>query len=95
MTEFDPWKLETSLEPIALLDKLQSIENKLGRKRLVEKGPRTLDLDILLYDEETIQHDRLIVPHKLMLERAFVLQPLCEYATCSHQPNNESLISFM
>lgn len=61
-----------------LLDKLQAIENKLGRKRLVEKGPRTLDLDILLYGNAAIDVDRLTVPHKLMLERHFVLKPLCE-----------------
>jgi len=44
----------------------------------VDKGPRTIDLDILLYDDRAIQHERLQVPHKLMLERAFVLEPLAE-----------------
>lgn len=71
-------QLETSLSSLELLDTLQAIEQRLGRRRLVEKGPRTLDLDILLYDDQIIQEDRLVVPHKLMLERFFVLQPLCQ-----------------
>lgn len=62
-----------------LLDTLQSIEISLGRKKLVEKGPRSIDLDILLYDHEIFSHERLNVPHKLMLERDFVLRPLCQY----------------
>lgn len=74
----DLWKIETTLEPVMLLDTLQAIENKLGRKRLVAKGPRTLDLDMLLYANEAIDIDRLTVPHKLMFERHFVLEPLCE-----------------
>lgn len=75
-------EIETILPPITLLDELQSIENELGRVRVIDKGPRTVDLDILLYGDEVIHHDRLIVPHKLMLERSFVLQPLCEYVCC-------------
>lgn len=62
-----------------LLDTLQSIENALGRKKLIDKGPRSIDLDILLYDQEIFSHERLDVPHKLMLERDFVLRPLCQY----------------
>lgn len=62
-----------------LLDTLQSIENALGRKKLIDKGPRSIDLDILLYDQEIFSHERLHVPHKLMLERDFVLRPLCQY----------------
>jgi len=71
-------QIETSLEPIELLDELQRIEKALNRVKLVDKGPRTIDLDILLYDDRAIQHERLQVPHKLMLERAFVLEPLAE-----------------
>lgn len=70
--------IETELEPIALLDTLQNIENELGRIRDIEKGPRTLDLDIVLYDKEQINHERLKVPHPLFLEREFVLRPLAE-----------------
>ena len=63
---------------MALLDRLQKIETELGRKKIVDKGPRNIDLDILLYNNETISHQRLQVPHKLMLEREFVLRPLSE-----------------
>lgn len=69
---------ETTLEPIELLDALQTIETSLNRVKVVDKGPRTIDLDILLYGEQQIQLDRLTVPHALMLDRAFVLKPLCE-----------------
>ncbi|KKK20816.1 folic acid synthesis protein, partial [Aspergillus ochraceoroseus] len=70
--------VETSLEPLELLDTLQSIEIDLGRKKLIDKGPRSIDLDILLYDRQIFSHDRLNIPHKLMLERDFVLRPLCQ-----------------
>lgn len=71
-------QIETTLEPLELLDQLQSIEKEMGRVKLVDKGPRNIDLDILLYNGQTFSHDRLNIPHKLMLEREFVLQPLCE-----------------
>ncbi|KAI9375327.1 Dihydropteroate synthase-like protein [Aspergillus egyptiacus] len=71
-------EVETGLEPLELLDALQSIEIKLGRKKLIDKGPRTIDLDILLYGRQTFSHDRLNIPHKLMLERDFVLRPLSQ-----------------
>lgn len=70
--------METVLEPLELLDALQSIEIGLGRKKLVDKGPRSIDLDILLYDQQSFSHDRLNIPHKLMLERDFVLRPLSQ-----------------
>lgn len=66
------------MEPLQLLDSLQSIEIGLGRQKLIEKGPRSIDLDILLYDDEVFSHERLDIPHKLMLERDFVLRPLCQ-----------------
>ena len=58
---------------------MQSIEQRLGRVKTVEKGPRNIDLDILLYKNYRVQTDRLTIPHPLMLEREFVLRPLCEY----------------
>jgi 2-amino-4-hydroxy-6-hydroxymethyldihydropteridine diphosphokinase / dihydropteroate synthase len=70
--------VETELGPLALLDVLQSIENDLGRQKVLDKGPRNIDLDILLYDYERVLHERLQIPHKLMLEREFVLRPLAE-----------------
>jgi hypothetical protein len=52
----------------------------MGRKKLIDKGPRSIDLDILLYDQKVVSHERLNIPHNLMLERDFVLRPLSQYA---------------
>ena len=71
-------ELKTELEPLALLDKLQGIEHEAGRIRLRRWGERTLDLDLLLYGQQTIQHPRLTVPHVGLLERDFVLVPLLD-----------------
>lgn len=71
-------QLETELTAVALLDVCQAVEQNLNRKRLVRWGPRTIDLDILLYNQERIETDRLTVPHPRMDERAFVLIPLLE-----------------
>ncbi|ABV38506.1 2-amino-4-hydroxy-6-hydroxymethyldihydropteridine diphosphokinase [Shewanella sediminis HAW-EB3] len=70
----------TTLEPIELLDALQKIENEQGRVRLERWGPRTLDLDILLYDNQTIDSPRLTIPHYGMKQRSFVLVPLADIA---------------
>lgn len=73
--------LTTDLAPLALLDALQAIENKAGRVRKDNRwGPRILDLDILLYDQQVINTERLIVPHYGMKTREFVLLPLVEIA---------------
>ncbi len=72
--------IKTSLSPIDLLDVCQQIEANLGRQRTIRFGPRTIDLDILLYHDEFIQTDRLTIPHPRMHERAFVLIPLQEIA---------------
>ena len=73
--------LTTSLAPEALLDVLQSLENQHGRVRSGERwGPRTLDLDLLLYADRRIDTPRLQVPHPHMSERSFVLIPLAEIA---------------
>ncbi|KAK1475936.1 dihydropteroate synthase [Colletotrichum abscissum] len=71
-------EVETELEPLALLDELQDIERTLGRKKLIDKGPRNIDLDILMYGDEKIEHPRLNVPHIGIPEREFVLRPLAE-----------------
>ena len=73
-------KLKTSLSPQALLSKLHEVEEKLERKRIRKWGPRTIDLDILLYNGVSIQTEVLEIPHPRMLERAFVLIPLSEVA---------------
>lgn len=70
--------LDTALEPLPLLDALQAIENGQGRERLERWGPRTLDLDILLFGDRLIDEPRLKVPHYHMQARAFVLYPLAE-----------------
>lgn len=61
-----------------LLDELQAIEKRMGRVKAVDKGPRNIDLDILLYGGAQVKTDRLTIPHPLMLEREFVLRPLSE-----------------
>ena len=68
----------TSLAPEVLLILCQTIEAKLKRVRLFRWGPRTIDVDILLYGDESINTPTLTVPHPRMFERAFVLIPLCE-----------------
>ena len=70
--------LETSLTPDALLTALFEIENEFGRRRDFHHAPRTLDLDLLLYDDRMMDHPRLSVPHPRMTQRAFVLVPLAE-----------------
>ncbi len=71
-------QLSTNLTPLALLDELQRFEQESGRVRLRHWGERTLDLDLLIYAEEKIQHERLIVPHVGVMERDFVLIPLLD-----------------
>ena len=81
-----PWFLncvleaETDLQPPALLEVLRSIESQLGSQKEFTKGPRKIDLDILLYGNETIATPVLQVPHPRMLQRRFVLTPLAELA---------------
>ncbi|WP_320164623.1 2-amino-4-hydroxy-6-hydroxymethyldihydropteridine diphosphokinase [uncultured Trichococcus sp.] len=72
------FEAETDLLPLDLLDSCQSIEQELGRVRTIRFGPRTLDVDIVLYGAESLEEERLIVPHPRMQERAFVLLPLQE-----------------
>lgn len=78
--------LETSLAPHILLDHLQAIELNQGRQRKAERwGPRTLDLDILLFGERIINDERLCVPHYHMHARPFVLLPLAELCHADFQ----------
>ena len=71
-------KVSTELSPLELFSLCQSIEMELGRVRDVVNGPRTIDLDILLYDRLTIATPQLKIPHPRMFERTFVLEPLRE-----------------
>lgn len=71
-------RIDTKLSPEELLSGTQMIESILGRKRLVRFGPRTIDIDLLLFEDAVIQTDKLTVPHPRMYDRAFVLIPLQE-----------------
>jgi 2-amino-4-hydroxy-6-hydroxymethyldihydropteridine diphosphokinase len=73
-------ELSTRLSQQDLLHELQAIEQAAGRKRPYRNAPRTLDLDILLYGDITLDSSTLVIPHPRMFERAFVLQPLAEIA---------------
>ncbi|WP_312413916.1 2-amino-4-hydroxy-6-hydroxymethyldihydropteridine diphosphokinase [Pseudescherichia sp.] len=88
--------LETSLAPEALLDHTQRIELDQGRVRKAERwGPRTLDLDIMLFGDETIATPRLTVPHYDMKNRGFMLWPLFEIAPALRFPDGETLASVL
>lgn len=71
-------ELKTSLEPMDLLSGILGIEADLGRKRIEKWGSRTIDIDILLYDDQIINEPQLIIPHPYMAFRRFCLMPLCE-----------------
>jgi 2-amino-4-hydroxy-6-hydroxymethyldihydropteridine diphosphokinase len=81
-----PWFLnqvieaESALLPRQLLSRLQKIERDMGRKRTVAKGPRIIDIDIVLFGESVISMPDLEIPHPRMMERRFVLEPLAELA---------------
>jgi len=72
--------LETTLAPEALLEALLDVEHRFGRIRAEKNGPRTLDLDLLLYDDQFVDRPHLTLPHPRLHLRAFVLQPLAELA---------------
>jgi 2-amino-4-hydroxy-6-hydroxymethyldihydropteridine diphosphokinase len=88
-----PWFLncvleaETELQPHALLQSLRNIESQLGNKKVFAKGPRKIDLDILLYGSDTIATPELQVPHPRMHLRRFVLTPLAEIAPNLKHPS--------
>lgn len=76
-------RLETDLPPGTLLGRLQALEDRYGRQRTVRNGPRTLDLDLLLYHDEVIIQPELVVPHPRLLQRDFVMRPLAELCTAA------------
>ncbi|GLS92640.1 2-amino-4-hydroxy-6-hydroxymethyldihydropteridine diphosphokinase [Psychromonas marina] len=85
-------EIDTKLSAIELLDALQAIEQNQGRVRKDNRwGPRTLDLDIILYNDQQLQCERLTVPHYGMHEREFVLYPLLEIAPNLTLPNGTHL----
>lgn len=79
-------RLETTLDARSLLATLLDIETRLGRQRSAKWGPRTIDLDLLLFDDQIIADPDLTIPHPLMHERRFVLEPLAEVAAEAVHP---------
>ena len=85
-------KLSTSLSPHQLLDHLQAIELAHGRERLRHWGPRTLDLDVLLFGTEVISDERLTVPHAELENRDFALQPLLDLTPELQLPDGRRIV---
>lgn len=88
-------EIETSLFPLQLLGRVGKIEQALGRVRTVKDGPRTLDIDILLYGKAVVQGARLEIPHPRMADRRFVLAPLAELAPDLRHPVTHQTIRAM
>lgn len=83
--------LDTHLAPLALLDALQAIEQAHQRVRIQHWGPRTLDLDLLLYGDQVIATERLTVPHPYLTQRGFVLYPLADITPDLQLPDGSRL----
>ena len=83
----------TSLEPLSLLDALQCIEAEFGRERRLHHGPRTLDLDLLLYGDRVHRDERLQVPHPELENRLFVLEPMAQLAPELRLPGSGLTVS--
>jgi 2-amino-4-hydroxy-6-hydroxymethyldihydropteridine diphosphokinase len=79
-------ELRTMMAPVSLMQTLLSVERAMGRERNEAKGPRNIDLDLLLYDDETVTTPELTLPHPAMHERRFVLAPLVEIAPVAMHP---------
>jgi 2-amino-4-hydroxy-6-hydroxymethyldihydropteridine diphosphokinase len=84
---------ETEVEAVEVLRELRGIEARMGSKKLVAKGPRLMDIDILLYGLETIDETELEVPHPRMTQRRFVLVPLAEIAPKLRHPNWDGTVT--
>jgi 2-amino-4-hydroxy-6-hydroxymethyldihydropteridine diphosphokinase len=85
--------LETTLDPFELLRVLQHVEAQFGRVRTVRWGARSLDLDLLLFDDSIIDTPELSVPHPRLARRRFVLEPLAEIAPCAVEPVSRRTIA--
>ncbi|WP_331352974.1 2-amino-4-hydroxy-6-hydroxymethyldihydropteridine diphosphokinase [Cellvibrio sp. UBA7671] len=87
--------LDTQLAPLALLDALQAIEQAHQRVRIQHWGPRTLDLDLLLYSDQIIEEERLTVPHPYLTQRSFVLYPLADITPNLQLPDGTPLADLL
>jgi len=88
-------ELRTTLAPLELLHRLQAIELAHGRERPYRNAPRTLDLDLLLYDDQCVDLPRLTLPHPRLHLRAFVLQPLAEIAPDLEIPGRGTVAAWL
>lgn len=96
-----PWflnqaiEIQTTLSPRGLLARCQEVEQSLGRLRTVRWGPRTIDVDILLYDDVVMTEPDLVIPHQELRRRAFVLVPLAEIAPGLRLPTGEAVAALL
>ena len=88
-------ELETDLTPLELLDALLEIENQAGRERPFQNAPRVLDCDLLLYENVSMESNKLILPHPRMHQRGFVLLPLFEIAAQLSIPNHGKIATLI
>jgi 2-amino-4-hydroxy-6-hydroxymethyldihydropteridine diphosphokinase len=89
-------QIQTQLSPLSLLQLLQSIEDEMGRQRSNRRwGPRVIDIDLLLFDEQVLQSTELELPHPRMHERAFVLLPLSELDPFAEIPGHGSIAALL
>jgi len=88
-------EFETELLPLQLLRRTRRVETRLGRKRLVVNGPRTIDIDILLYGNAIVKKPELEVPHPRYRERRFVLEPLAELNASLKDPETGRTVAEM
>ena len=88
-------EFETELFPLQLWQRIRRVENHLGRKRVVVNGPRTIDIDILLYGSALVKTAELEVPHPRYRERRFVLEPLAELNASLRDPETRQTVAAM
>ncbi len=88
-------EFETELHPLQLLRRTARIETRLGRKRLMVNGPRTIDIDILLFGSDIVKTPELTVPHPRYRERRFVLEPLAELTSSLKDPETGQTVAEM
>ncbi len=88
--------VETIFSPLAVLEKILAIELQMGRQRTVKYGPRTIDIDMLFYEDTVMQHPKLVLPHPHIAERRFVLVPCCDIIPkFIHPVSNQSITTLL